>query len=198
MSRRRMFVGSLALALVLTTDAWAGGDPQGFVTKAGTAGLYEVRAAEVAREKTRSEEVREFADEMIKDHEQANQELRELATERRWRPPAALDTKHQGLLDRLQQLDGSEFDAEYAKQQLQAHQEAVTLFEEQAEQGTDPQLKSWAGEKLDTLQTHLEHAKQLGSVNRRSGLPDRSLDRSTPTQSTNPGPSAVPDGGVQR
>src|SRR5687767_821977 len=112
MKSRGTFVGSVALALGLAAGAWAAGDPQGFVTQAGTAGLYEVRAAEVAQQKAKSAAVRTFADEMIKDHEKANQELRALATKRDWKVPAALDAKHQGLLDRLRKLEGSEFEEE--------------------------------------------------------------------------------------
>ena len=197
MKSRGTFAGSLALALAVTAKAWAAEDPQAFVTQAGTAGLYEVRAAEVARQKAKDAEVRAFADEMIKDHEKANQELRALATKREWKLPGALDAKHQGLLDRLGKLDGSEFEEEYAKQQLQAHEEAVTLFEEQSEKGTDPQLKNWAGEKLGTLQTHLRHARLLDR-DAESSVPDRSLDPSTPSESKTPPGNAVPESGGRR
>jgi putative membrane protein len=199
MSKSRMCAGSLTLGLALATGAWAAADPQSFVTKAGTAGQYEVRAAEVARQKAESADVRQFADEMVNDHEKANQELGALATQRNWTLPASLDAKHQGMLDRLRKLDGFEFEREYAKQQLQAHQEAVVLFEEQSERGTDLQLKAWARKKLETLQTHLQHAMQLASSGDRGGnVPDRSLDRSTPSESTTPPGNAVPDGGVRR
>ena len=162
MAAGRTFVVNLVLGLALATGAIAApGDPEEFATKAAAAGLYEVRAAEVARQKAQGAETREFADQMINDHKQANQELWDLAKERNWSLPAALETKHQEMVDRLGNLQGVQFDQEYARQQLQAHQEALTLFEEQSERGTDPQLKAWANDKLPTLQNHLEHAREL-------------------------------------
>jgi putative membrane protein len=199
MTWKRMLVANLGLSLAMATGALAAGDPQEFTSKAGTAGLYEVRAAEVARQKAQDGETRQFADQMINDHQKANQELRDLAKTKSWTLPASLDAKHQEMLDRLGRLQGAEFDREYAKQQLQAHQEAVSLFKEQSERGTDSQLKAWASGKLPTLQKHLEHARELGSngSEREGSVPDRSLDRSTPSESA-PRGSTVPDGGVRR
>ena len=186
MTWRRMLAASLGLSLAMASGALAAGDPQEFTHKAGTAGLYEVRAAEVARQKAQDAETREFADQMINDHKKANQELRDLAKTKSWTLPAALDTKHQEMVDRLGKLEGAEFDREYAKQQLKAHEEAVRLFKEQSERGTDPQLKTWASGKLPTLEKHLEHARELGSngADREGSVPDRSA----------PQGSAGPDG----
>ena len=191
------FARSLAFVLALTTGAWAAEDPPDFVTQAGIAGLYEVRAAEEAQRRAKTAEIRAFADEMVNDHEKANQELRTLAEKREWKLPAALDAKHQGLLDRLRKLEGSKFEAEYAQQQLQAHQEAVALFKAQSEGGTDSELKAWAGEKLQTLQVHLKHAKLLDR-DPDSNVPDRSLDPSTPSESKRPARNGAPDGATRR
>ena len=164
MTWKQAFVLSVALGFGMATAALAASaDPQEFATKAGGAGLYEVRAAEVAKEKAQDPETREFAEQMVKDHQKANQELRDLAKTKGWTLPAALDKEQQQLVDRLGKLEGADFDREYAKQQLQAHEEAVKLFKAQSEGGTDAQLKAWAKGKLPTLQRHLEHAQELGT-----------------------------------
>jgi putative membrane protein len=193
MTHSMTVVGGVLLAFVLATGASAATDaPQSFEKKAGAAGLYELRAAELARDKARDEDVREFADEMLKDHQKADQELRSLAKKRSWTVPAALEPKHQQMIDRLGKLEGADFEREYAQQQLQAHEEAVALFKEQSERGSDPELKAWATEKVPTLQEHLEHAEDLGDAATGTG---RSLDRSTPSESM-PRGSSVPDGGM--
>ncbi len=162
MSIRGRIWGGAVLALSLTTGAaLAAAAPQDFVKKAGVAGLYEVRAAELARDKAQSESVREFAGRMLDDHRKANEELRALAKKRSWNVPAELDPKHKELLDRLAGLQGADFEREYASQQLQAHEQAVVLFKEEGETGKDPELKAWAMQKLSTLQGHLEEAQAL-------------------------------------
>jgi putative membrane protein len=167
MSTGKMLVSSLALSMTMAAAVFAAApEPQEFVSQAGIAGLYEVRAAEVAREKAQDAKLREFADQMVNDHQKANQELRELAKLKDWTVPAALDPEHQQMVDRLGGLEGAEFDREYARQQLQAHEQAVALFEEQSEAGTDSQLKAWASGKLPTLRNHLGHARQLGDAAR--------------------------------
>jgi len=134
---------------------------QAFVQKAAMAGMYEVQAAEMAVEKAKTEHVRAFARRMIADHQQANRELESLASQREWKVPSALDANHGQMLERLSRLEGEDFDMEYMEQQLQAHQEAVALFQQQAQRGEDEALTSWANQKLATLRTHLHRARDV-------------------------------------
>jgi putative membrane protein len=161
MSKRRIAIGAAALALSLAAGVALADSPQSFVKKAGVAGLYEVRAAELARDKAQGKDVREFAGMMLDDHRKANEELRMLGKKRSWNVPAELDTKHQKLIERLESLSGADFEREYAHQQLQAHEQAVALFSKESERGTDPELKGWATQKLPTLKSHLEEAQAL-------------------------------------
>ena len=163
MSSRRITVGAAALAFALAAGVALAAAPQDFVKKAGIAGLYEVRAAELAQDKAQSKDVRDFAGMMLDDHRQANDELRTLAKKRSWQVPAQLDSKHKSLLDRLSKLSGSEFEREYTQQQLQAHEQAVALFKQEADKGKDPELKAWASQKVSTLRSHLEEAQRLSA-----------------------------------
>ena len=180
MFARRVIPGGALLALSLAAGV-ALAAPQDFVKKAGVAGLYEVRAAELAREKAQTEAVREFAGMMLDDHRKANEELRTLAKKRSWNVPAELDPKHEELVDRLAKLEGAEFEREYARQQLDAHEQAVALFKEESQSGKDPELKVWATQKLSTLQGHLEEAQALRPGETSPGT------RSAPGATTAPG-----------
>jgi putative membrane protein len=180
MSKRSMAGAGTLLALSLAAGVALAAAPQDFVKKAGVAGLYEVRAAELARDKAQTESVREFAGMMLDDHRKANDELRALAKKRTWNVPAELDSKHEELIERLAGLQGADFEREYAMQQLQAHEQAVALFRKEGETGKDPELKAWAMQKLATLQSHLEEAQAL----RPEATPGT---RSTPGGTTAPG-----------
>jgi putative membrane protein len=161
MGNHRLTAGGALIALSLAAAVALAAPPQEFVNKAGGAGLYEVRAAELAREKAQTQSVREFAGKMAEDHRKANEELRALAKKRSWNLPAELDPKHKELVDRLAKLQGADFEREYARQQREAHEQAVALFKEESQSGKDPELKAWATQQLSTLQDHLEDAEAL-------------------------------------
>ena len=74
-------------------------------------------------------------------------------------PPPALNAKHQEMLTAVQ--GAPDFDAAYVNTQLMAHQEAVALFTSYSSSGDVPQLASFAGQTLPTLQMHLDHAQAL-------------------------------------
>jgi putative membrane protein len=44
---------------------------------------------------------------------------------------------------------------------VEAHQEAVSLFEQYANGGDQPELKAWAGQTVPALKHHLEMAQQV-------------------------------------
>jgi putative membrane protein len=138
-----------------------GQQPQQFVPKAVAAGLYEVQAAEMAVDRTQSVTVRQFAEQMLGEHKRMNQELVLLANQRQWIMPKEPDASQKQMLERLAKMEGAAFDREFAEQQLRAHQEAVALFQQQADTGTDQTLSGWANKKLDMLRTHLYEAERL-------------------------------------
>ena len=45
--------------------------------------------------------------------------------------------------------------------QVDAHKDAVSLFQRYAKGGDNPDLKDWAGKTLPALQHHLEMAQNL-------------------------------------
>ncbi len=75
--------------------------------------------------------------------------------------PSALDSAHQTKLDKLKGLSGSDFVSSYRTMQVDAHKDAVDLFERYAKGGDDAELKSWAGKTLPALKHHLEMAQGL-------------------------------------
>lgn len=130
-----------------------------FVEKAAASGLAEVQAGQLAQQKATDPKVKDFAQKMVTDHTTANQKLMALAQAKGLTPPAALDDKHQAELTKLQNADGAKFDKLYMKGQLRDHQEAVRLFQNEADKGQDADLKAFATQTLPILQQHLDMAK---------------------------------------
>src|SRR5262249_30827975 len=83
---------------------------QVFVAGARRGGAAEIEGARLAEQKTRSEPVRQFARQMIKDHSEANEALGRLAEEDGTPAPDQLEAEHRHVRDGLGSLAGPEFD----------------------------------------------------------------------------------------
>jgi putative membrane protein len=133
-----------------------------FLMEANQAGMLEVEASKLAKERASSSAVREFADMMVNDHGKAGEELKQLAAAEGVALPDTLDAKHQAKLDRLSRAQGASFDKAYAQTVgTPAHKEAVALFDKTAKTAKDADVKAFAQKTLPTLKQHLAHAQQL-------------------------------------
>ncbi len=140
-----------------------------FVAKAAAGGLFEVQSSQIALTKQIDEQHRTFAQMMIQDHQQANDQLMQIAQGKGIAVSTTLDGKNQGRIDQLRAADGTDFATTYHDLQKQAHDEAVALFERQSREGKDPELKRFATETLPTLRMHQQHLRMEGSQSGMSG-----------------------------
>jgi putative membrane protein len=132
-----------------------------FVVDAADGGLLEVQAAELAMKTSTSNEVKNFAKMILTDHSKTNTELKALAEKKNITLPIAMSDDNQKKYDDLADKTGDEFDKAYCKLMVDDHQEDIKAFKKQAEDGEDPELKSWASEKVTTLEHHLVTAEEL-------------------------------------
>jgi predicted outer membrane protein len=86
------------------------------------AGNAEVQLGQLAVEHAASEDVKSFAQTMVKAHAQGNEELKRLASELNVQVPAPLDAEHKALVDTLSKLQGAEFDREFMSAMVRGHQ----------------------------------------------------------------------------
>lgn len=138
-----------------------------FATKAAVGGLAEVQLGQLAQQKAQSADVKSFGQKMVQDHTQANSELAQIVSTKGMTPPTDVDQKHKDVMSKLTALSGAEFDKEYMKAMMQDHQETVSLFQKQSNEGTDAELKAFATKTLPVLQQHHElstsTAKKVGA-----------------------------------
>lgn len=171
------FAHVLALALLVSTPAAAqsvgeqtgvnsvlGISPstQDFVSQAAVSDMFEIQSSELALQRADAA-TKDFATEMIAAHTKTTAELKGLISSANLQvtPPAALDAAHKETLDGLGKLQGAEFSKQYREDQIEAHEDAVSLFERYAGGGENPALKEWAGRTLPALKHHLEMAQKL-------------------------------------
>jgi putative membrane protein len=135
---------------------------QSFVTKATQDGMTEIRLGELAQTRSSDPKVKAFATRMIEDHTKANAELSALAKRKNLDVPTELDTKHATIVHGVSTKPPSEFDAEYGKHMIEAHDAAVTLFSDAGAVG-DKDIAGFAKRTLPTIHKHQELAVALPS-----------------------------------
>lgn len=158
-TRKLIIAMSLVFGAVVI-PVWAD-SASDFADEASAKGLAEVQAGKLALEKSKSLDVKQFAQQMINDHTKANQELASVAQTAKVKladDAALLDKAKKKVLE---QRDGKDFDAAYANNQVSAHEETITLFEAYLRDGENTYLKAYAKETLPKLKHHLESAKSL-------------------------------------
>jgi putative membrane protein len=139
----------------------SGSPDEKFVKKAAAGGLAEVKLGELASQKAKRDDVKQFGAQMATDHSKANDELKAVASQKGIALSDQLDATHQAKYDKMSKLSGDEFDGAYVKDMLDDHKKDVAEFEKEANNGKDPDVKGFAGKTLPTLKTHLEHIEKI-------------------------------------
>jgi putative membrane protein len=132
-----------------------------FLNEAAQGGIAEVQMGQLAAERGGTAAVRRFGQQMVRDHTPVNQQLTQLAQAKQLSPPTTMDIAHQQLFDTLQGLRGRAFDRQYIQGQIDDHQAMVTLFQQEAQNGTDPEVKAFAASHLGVLQQHLRELEGM-------------------------------------
>lgn len=152
----------------MTSAATMGGDTESFIKAAAIANEYEIKAAEIALRKSTNQDVKDLAQTILDDHQALGEEfMTVLEGAGLMAPTGKLDNRRQGLIDNLEVATGDDFDETYLDQQIDAHQETLTLFKAQADRGDVPQLADLADGAVATLQSHLDQARAVEDM-----LPD--------------------------
>ncbi len=134
---------------------------QKFAMEAAVGGMEEVQLGQMAAQKGASDEVRQFGQKMVDDHTKANQDLMQVASNKGWTLPTALDAKHQADVDKLSALTGDAFDRAYVKMMVSDHKKDVGEFQKESTSGADADVKSFAARTLPTLQEHLQMIQRI-------------------------------------
>jgi putative membrane protein len=132
-----------------------------FMTTAAQDGMMEVELGKLAASKAQNPEIKAFGQKMVVDHGKANDELKALAAKKNIKLPTEISGGMKETVDRLSKLSGAEFDKEYVKLMVDAHDEDVEAFQTQAENAADADVKAFAQKTLPVLKSHYETIKKI-------------------------------------
>jgi putative membrane protein len=168
----KQVISAVAFSLLLASSAMAQNKPAGepdnaaaamkvetpkFVEMVASSNMFEIESSKLAEQKSQSEDIKAFAEQMIADHTKAGEDLKATGQT----PPMKYAPKHAGMIKLLEAADGADFDALYLDMQAQAHMEAVMLFRTYSASGDDEKVVAFAKKTLPTLEMHMAHVKEL-------------------------------------
>jgi len=141
-----------------TGSTWDEERKNEFVKEASRGSMLEVQLAKLAQEKASSQQVKDFARQLEKDHSSANQKLKSAVT---INIPSTLEEKQQQKIEKLSDKSGNDFDKEYIDMMVKDHQEDIDKFQQAQKNVTDESLKNWIASTLPTLKKHYQTAKSI-------------------------------------
>ena len=122
----------------------------------------ELESARLALEKSKSERVRQFAQQMIDDHSQAHMDLQQLAQLKGVKLPQEANLAHKTLTTALRLLSGDLFDRQYmARMGINDNERTVELLQSAQKNAKDTELRALLERQLAMAETHLTIARKL-------------------------------------
>jgi putative membrane protein len=132
-----------------------------FVSNLTQSDMYEIKAAQIAEQRSRDPDVKAFAALMVKDHTALDNDMKPKIDAAAQQPATELDKRRSGFIDHLNSASAADFDKTYIDQQVAGCQEALDLLRGYADHGPDAILKDAAGKAVPTVQGHLDKAKAI-------------------------------------
>jgi putative membrane protein len=127
-----------------------------FILAAAQGGMTEVKLGELASRNGMRDDVKAFGQRMVKDHSAINDDLKALATQKDVTLPDSLDAKHQGMVDKMAALTGSEFDDAYIAGMIKDHKMDAKEFKAESAATQDADIKSFLDKSIPIVDEHLK------------------------------------------
>jgi len=158
-----------------------------FVNEMLSDGMAEVETAKLAETRTANPDVKQFAQMMVNDHTSAGNMLKQVATTYAIPEQPQIDDHHRDLMNKLQSLNGADFDKAYMEAMVDDHEDVVKDLRSRVDEnrslgdrvtGKNPEdrasvkpeasddkakmsVNEWAANVLPTVEHHLDRAKEI-------------------------------------
>ena len=132
-----------------------------FVKKALQGGMAEVELGQLAQQKSSNDDVKQFGQKMVDDHTKLNDQMKPIAQQIGVKVPDGPSTKDKAVMTKLQALNGDAFDKAYMKDMVKDHKTDKMEFSNEAQNGSNPQVKDAASQGEKVISEHLQMAQQI-------------------------------------
>jgi len=136
-------------------------DEKEFTDYAAEMHVGEINMAQLAKQKSTNEDVKNYADEVIKGHSNALKQLSNRTGQNRTleTTQGSLDTKYH--VQYLSPLRGANFDREFIALMIADHKDAAETFRAQLNTAQNAALKKYLNDALPTLENGLSDAQKV-------------------------------------
>ena len=134
---------------------------QQFIRRAAVGNLEEVELGKLAVQKSLSNDVKKFAQQMIDDHSKASDHLKQLAAKKGIRLPSNANASSRATANRLNKMSGDQFDNAYMAQMLKDHKQDVEDFRKESKTTQDRDIRGFVTETLPILEDHPKKAETI-------------------------------------
>jgi predicted outer membrane protein len=129
------------------------------------ANINEVEAGKMAQSKSKNDQVKSFAQQMIDDHGKALTEVQQLAQQKGVTLPTEPDSKHKAMAAKMEAMSGDAFDKAYMKNAGVADHKAVhSALMKDEKHAKDPDVKALATKMAPVVEQHLKSAQSMPAV----------------------------------
>jgi putative membrane protein len=127
-----------------------------FIQAAAQGGMTEVKLGELASRTGQRDDVKKFGQRMVKDHTGVNDDLKALAAQKGVTLSDSLDAEHQGVVDKMSALSGSDFDNAYITGMIKDHKSDAKAFKAESSATKDTDVKGFVDKTIPVVNEHLK------------------------------------------
>ena len=127
-----------------------------FIQAAAQGGMTEVKLGELASRAGQRDDVKQFGQRMVKEHGGINDDLKALAAQKGVTLPDILDAEHQGMVDKMSALSGSDFDNAYIAGMIKDHKTDAKAFKAESSSTKDTDVKGFVDKTIPVVNEHLK------------------------------------------
>lgn len=131
-----------------------------FVVDAATMDLKNIELAKLAMRSTNAD-VKANTKMMEDAHTKSYNEIKMMAEQKDIAIPLSIGTDAIDEYKDLNDKTGADFDKKYLDVMIDNHEKEIKKYEKYIDDSKDPEIKTWAGNAVTELRTHLDHTKQL-------------------------------------
>jgi putative membrane protein len=151
-----------------------------FIRDAAEGNAAEISMAELALRKSQNPQVRDYAQQLLRDHRQSNRELQQIAEARGISWPVPIKKSDSREMQRAENMSGQDFDRMVMNHWVKDHRTDIKEFDKAARRAEDPQVKQFAITSLPVLRDHLNRAEAIttsGTIREPAGAANHKLMR---------------------
>ncbi|KAB1907305.1 DUF4142 domain-containing protein [Micromonospora tulbaghiae] len=150
--------------------------------------LFEITAGNLAQQKGQNQQVKDLGKMFVTDHTQLDQTVQSTAQQLNVQLPADPTADQQKVLDKLNNLNGAEFDKAWVTAQLAGHVQAIQATQTEISQGSEQSVVQIAQDALPVLQAHYDALVALAQT---LGVP---VPQTSASGTPSPGGTTSPGG----